>query len=179
MTARLARFAAAAAALAMLGPLAPSSLAAGSKARAEVKDRDGKTLGSVDLVETTAGVLIKAKLAGLPPGPHAFHIHETGTCEGDFASAGAIFNPVGAKHGLLNEAGPMVGDLPNLYVVASGEVEVELVGLSVPLAIEAEGSILDEDGSALVIFEKPDDHEADDEDQGGARIACGVISALE
>ena len=91
---------------------ASSSLHAfGEKATADIKGADGKDLGSVKIVETTAGVLIRAKLKGLPPGPHALHVHETGKCEGDFKSANAIYNPLGAKHGFLNDEGPMVGDL--------------------------------------------------------------------
>ena len=68
--------------------------AAGDKASAEIKDGSGKSLGTAEIQATPAGALIKLKLAGLPPGPHAIHVHETGTCEGNFASAGAIYNPL-------------------------------------------------------------------------------------
>ncbi len=101
--------------------------AAGDKATGEIKDRDGKSLGTVEIVATSAGALIKLKLTGLPAGPHAIHFHETGTCEGDLSSAGAIYNPLGATHGLLSEEGPMAGDLTNIHADASGQVEAELL----------------------------------------------------
>jgi Cu-Zn family superoxide dismutase len=150
--------------------------AAGEKATGELKDKDGKSLGTAEIVATSAGALIKLKLTGLPPGPHAIHLHETGTCEGDLASAGAIYNPLGAAHGLLAEDGPMAGDLTNIYADASGQVEVELLSPFVNLSKDAEESIFDADGSALVIFEKADDHQTDPEGNAGARIACGAIT---
>jgi Cu-Zn family superoxide dismutase len=151
------------------------ALAVGEKASSQVKDRDGKDVGSIEIVETTAGVLVKAKLKGLPPGPHGFHIHTTGKCDGDFASAGAIYNPLGAKHGFLNEEGPMVGDLANLIVGANGEVEVELLSPFVTLSTDAEESVFDEDGTSIVVFEKADDYVSEPEGGAGARIACGTI----
>ena len=154
--------------------LDPAS-AAGEKASGEIKDKEGKSLGNAEIVATSAGALIKLKLTGLPPGPHAIHLHETGTCEGDLASAGAIYNPLGAAHGLLSEEGPMAGDLTNIYVAASGEVEVELLSPFINLSKDAEESIFDADGTALVIFEKADDHQTDPEGNAGARIACGAI----
>jgi superoxide dismutase, Cu-Zn family len=153
-----------------------ASWAAGEKASVEVKDRDGKSLGTAEIQATPAGALIKLKLTGLPPGAHAIHVHETGTCEGDFASAGAIFNPLGAAHGFLTEDGPMAGDLPNVFAAASGELEAELLSTHLPMTKDGDESIFDTDGAALVIFEKADDHETDPEGNSGARIACGTIS---
>lgn len=150
--------------------------AAGEKATSEVKGRDGKSLGTAEIQATPAGALIKLKLTGLPPGPHAIHVHETGTCEGDFSSAGAIYNPLGAAHGFLNEEGPMAGDLPNVFAAASGELEAELLSPHLPLTKDGDDSVFDADSAALVIFEKGDDHETDPEGSAGARIACGTIS---
>ena len=150
--------------------------AVGEMAQAEVKSRDGKDLGKIRVIETTAGVLIRVKLKGLTPGSHGFHITGIGKCEGDFESAGPIYNPLGAKHGFLNAEGPMAGDLPNLVVPASGEVEMDLVSAFVTLNKESEDSLLDNDGAAFIIHEKPDDYKADPQGNSGARIACGVFS---
>lgn len=152
------------------------AFALGERASADVKGRDGKSLGTVQFTETMAGVLLLVSLKGLPPGSHGFHIHVTGKCEGDFKSAGAIYNPLGAKHGFLNEEGPMVGDLNNLVVGANGEVETELLSPFVTLNKAAEDSLFDADGSALVIFEKADDYQTDPEGNAGARIACGIVA---
>jgi Cu-Zn family superoxide dismutase len=150
--------------------------AAGEKVTGEIKDKDGKSLGTAEIMATSAGALIKLKLAGLPPGPHAIHFHETGKCDGDLSSAGAIYNPLGATHGLLSEEGPMAGDLTNIYADATGQVEAELLSPFVSLSKDAEESIFDADGAALVIFEKADDHQTDPEGGAGARIACGAMT---
>ncbi len=151
------------------------AMAAGQKAQAEFKTLDGRDTGSVRMVETTAGVLMRFKFKGLTPGQHGLHVHETGKCEADFKSAGAIYNPLGAKHGYLNDEGPMVGDLPNIFVGPSGEVEVELISPFVTLNRDAEESIFDADGTSLILFEKADDYLSEPEGNAGARIACGVI----
>jgi Cu-Zn family superoxide dismutase len=164
------------AAVAFLALTSASALALGEKAVAEIKGRDGKSLGTVELVETMAGVLMSVKLKGLAPGAHGFHIHDTGKCEGDFASAGAIYNPLGAKHGFLNEEGPMAGDLSNLIAGPSGAVETEILSPFVTLNKAAEESLFDANGTSIVVFEKPDDHQSEPEGGAGGRIGCGVIT---
>lgn len=153
--------------------------AMGESARAELRLRDGSEIGRVKLIETTSGVLLRVRLKGLAAGTHGFHIHEQGKCDGDFESAGAIFNPLGAKHGYLNEEGPMVGDLPNLVVPASGEIEVDFLSPFATLSKDAEDTLHDTNGSSLVIFDKPDDYTSDPAGNAGTRIACGVIVATK
>jgi superoxide dismutase, Cu-Zn family len=162
---------------AMVLAYVPASYAVGEKAFADLKTRDGKDVGRIKLVETTAGILIRLKLKGLPSGSHGFHIHESGKCEGDFESAGGILNPLGAKHGYLNDEGPMMGDLPNLIVPSSGEVEIDLVSAFATIAKDAEDTLIDADGAAFIIFERPDDYTSDPIGNAGSRIACGVITA--
>jgi superoxide dismutase, Cu-Zn family len=164
---------------ATLGHVTVPAAAVGEKAFAEMRGRDGRELGRIRLYETTAGVLMRIKLKGLAPGAHGFHIHEVGKCEADFESAGGILNPLGAKHGYLNDEGPMVGDLPNLIVPASGDIEVEFLSPFATLAKDAEDTLLDNNGSALVIFEKPDDYTTDPLGNTGARLACGAITTLK
>lgn len=142
--------------LAVAGP--QPSYAASEAAVAKMKLVDGTGAGSISLSETNAGILIKFELQGLTPGPHAIHVHETGKCEADFASAGAIHNPLGAGHGFLNSEGPMSGDLPNIHASADGKANGELLSNFLSLSRDSEDSIFDSDGSSLVIFEKPDDH---------------------
>lgn len=163
-------------ALALLAVASAAPAAAvGEQALARIKGRDGRELGVVRLLETTAGVLLFAKLSGLSQGPHGFHFHETGNCTGDFSSAGGIYNPLEARHGLLNAEGPMVGDLPNLVASESGTVEVELLSPFVTLSTDTEEPLLDADGAALVVFERPDDYATDPDGAAGARIGCGVV----
>lgn len=151
------------------------AFAAGEMAFAAIKLSNGADAGVVTLTEATAGVLLRFELKGLPPGVHSFKVHEAGACDGDFKSSGAIYNPLGAKHGFLNDEGPMAGDLPNLYVSADGTANGEVLSPFLTLSKEAEETLFDADGSALVIYEKADDYQTDPEGDAGSRIACGKI----
>jgi superoxide dismutase, Cu-Zn family len=162
----------ASAAVALSGP----AFAVGETATAVVKLANGTDAGTVVFTEGTAGVLLKFELKGLPPGAHAVHVHETGKCEGDLSSAGGIYNPLGAKHGFLHDEGPMAGDLPNIYASADGSVIAEVLSPFLTLSTEAEESLFDADGAAIVIQEKADDYAAEPDGGAGARLACGVIS---
>lgn len=157
--------------------LSTHTWAVGETATATLKSADGKDAGTIGFMEATAGVLLKYELKGLPPGPHALHVHETGKCEGDFSSAGAIYNPLGAKHGFLHDEGPMAGDLPNIYVATDGTAVGELLSPFLTLSKEAEETLFDSDKTAIVLFEKADDYETDPEGGAGKRIACGVLVA--
>jgi superoxide dismutase, Cu-Zn family len=162
----------------MIVSLLLSGLLAGTAeartARAELKSADGKTVGEATLEQTPNGVLIKANLTGLPPGDHAFHIHEVGKCEPPFESAGGHFNPTGKKHGRDNPQGAHAGDLPNIQVMDGRPAKVEVVARDISLD-GGPGSLFDGDGAALVIHAKADDGKTDPSGNAGDRIACGVI----
>jgi Cu-Zn family superoxide dismutase len=165
--------------IAALGGMAALLLTAGAvsaqSSKAELKGKDGKIIGTATVTATGAGSLVAIKAEGLGPGAHAVRFFDTGKCEGDFTSAGSIYNPLGAKHGLLNEDGPMSGDLPNVFAAADGKAEAELLTPLVHLASDEEAKLLDEDGAAILIFEKGDDHLTDPGGGAGAAIACGVL----
>jgi Cu-Zn family superoxide dismutase len=144
-------------------------------AKATLKDQAGKDVGTVQLVETPHGVLLKLALKGVVPGEHAFHVHAVGKCEPPFTSAGGHFNPAGKKHGLAVAEGAHAGDMPNLHVPASGELMVEILNGGVTLAKGKPNSVLDTDGSAIVIHAGVDDYKSDPTGNAGDRIACGVI----
>jgi Cu-Zn family superoxide dismutase len=67
------------------------------------------------------------------------------------------------------------GDLPNLHVPQSGDLSVEVLNREVTLEKGKPNSLLDSDGSALVIHAKADDYKSDPAGNAGDRIACGVI----
>ena len=146
------------------------------EAKAELKMADGKKVGEATLTETKMGVLISATLENLPPGVHAFHIHETGKCEAPFKTAGGHFNPEGAKHGMMSEMGKHAGDLPNIHVPDGGKLSIETLAHDVTLKPGQKNSLFDADGSALVIHAKADDNLGDPAGNAGDRIACGVIA---
>lgn len=167
--------AAALAVLALVPQAQSMSHGAMMQATATMQDADGNDVGTVSLDENGNGVLIRAELSGLPPGEHAFHIHETGSCEDGFAAAGDHYNPTGAEHGTLNPAGAHAGDTPNIWVAESGDAVHHVITADVTLADDADNTLFDDDGSAIVIHENPDSYEADA--GAGGRIACGVIEA--
>ena len=152
-------------------PAAP--LAVGATATAQMAAPDGAAMGTVTLTQGPHGVIIAADVSGLTPGGHGFHIHETGSCTPDFAAAGDHFTPKERGHGYAHEGGFHAGDLPNVYAAADGTVRVDVFTSDVTLTAGLAHSLFDEDGSAIIIHEKPDTY---GEDAGaGGRVACGVI----
>jgi superoxide dismutase, Cu-Zn family len=146
-----------------------------NSATAVLHDARGQVVGTATLVEVTGGVRVLIEAKGLPSGPKGVHIHEVGRCDPpDFISAGGHFNPDGRKHGLLNPEGPHAGDLPNITVGDDGAGRLESMNERITLAA-GPASILDGDGSAIVIHAGPDDFMTDPAGDSGARIACGVI----
>jgi len=136
----------------------------------------GKTLGSAELTETNTGVRIRLLLNGLEPGDKAIHFHGVGKCEQpSFESAGSHVNPTKKQHGFDNPKGYHAGDLPNLKVSKEGKVDLEITTPMVTLEKGKSNSLLDKDGSAIVIHEKADDYVTDPSGNSGERIACGVI----
>jgi superoxide dismutase, Cu-Zn family len=162
-------------------PVGKTNIASGTNiaepesAKAEIKDASGRLVGRATLTQTSEGVRIQTTLAGLPMGTHGLHIHEAGRCEPPFATAGGHFNPEPKQHGKDNKMGRHAGDLPNLAVPENGRVIVDLVEPMVSLRSGA-NSLMDGDGSALVVHEWGDDNRTDPDGNAGSRIACGVIT---
>lgn len=155
--------------------LACGGSAADGKATAEMKGPDGKSIGTLTLTAEGEDILIQGELAGLTPGEHAFHIHETGKCDGpDFKSAGGHYNPENTKHGKI-EGGSHAGDMDNLVVGGDGSVKIEVANGLVSLKKGEDGFLLDDDGSAIVIHAKADDYKSQPAGDAGGRVACGVI----
>jgi Cu-Zn family superoxide dismutase len=63
--------------------------------------------------------------------------------------------------------------MPNLHVPESGTLQIEVLNSTVALT---ETSLLDDDGSAIVIHAAADDYKSDPAGNAGDRIACGVIT---
>lgn len=145
-------------------------------AKAELKDAQGAAVGTVELNETPAGVLLAVSLENVAAGAHGFHIHAVGKCEGPaFTSAGGHFNPRNHKHGMMSKDGHHAGDLPNLHVPQGGRHKAEMLAPGVTLRKGQPHSLMDEDGASVVLHAGPDDHKSDPAGESGARIACGVV----
>lgn len=160
---------------AALGTVAaqPAPLQASDSVQTVIRDASGKEVGQAILTEAAHGVIVKVKFASLPPGSHAFHIHDVGQCEPPFTTAGGHFNPGNTKHGFANSAGYHGGDMPNVDVPASGAIEVEVF---VPdVSLHDKNKLFDTDGSALIVHAGVDDYRTDPAGNAGDRIACGVL----
>jgi Cu-Zn family superoxide dismutase len=160
----------------ILGAGIASAQAPAVTASATIADAMGKTVGTATLREVRGGVLIKVDLTGAPAGTHALHVHTTGKCEAPmFTTAGGHFAPGGTKHGLMAAEGPHAGDLPNIYVPADGKLSLEVLESDVTLS-PGPRSLLDADGSAIVLHATADDYMTDPAGNAGGRIACGVVA---
>lgn len=137
---------------------------------------EGKEIGKVQFEEQADGVKISLQAEGLTPGVHGIHIHETGVCTApSFESAGGHFNPNKKEHGFENPKGYHAGDLPNIEVGEDGKIVTQITTDEITLKKGEPNSILDTDGSALVIHADPDDYKTDPAGNSGARVACAAI----
>src|SRR5688500_17662916 len=149
----------------------------GRRATAPMRVASGQAVGTLTLRDAPGQPLtIEGELAGLPAGTHGIHIHAVGQSDatGEVASAGPHLNPASRKHGLENAEGPHAGDLPNLVVGADGRAVVRMTTPRVTLGREA-ATLLDADGSAVVVHASADDKRTDPSGNSDARVECGEM----
>ena len=128
--------------------------------------------GNVTFTQKGDKVVVVAKVTGLAPGSHGFHIHEKGDCSsGDGMSAGGHFNPFGKPHAHPSTSDRHAGDMPMLVVDSAGnasltaELDVITIG----------GGSADVIGKGVIVHKDPDDFRTQPTGNAGARIACGVV----
>ena len=165
----------AACALAVTGCQSVYDLPTERIASARLTLANGVPAGTAQLLAVGDTVSLAIAATGIPAGAHGFHLHTTGKCERpDFQSAGGHLNPTNEGHGLDDDDGSHLGDLPNLIVPASGTVTatVDLRGSRTDI----ERYLFDSDGTAVMIHADPDDGTSEPSGNAGSRIACGVLT---
>ena len=143
------------------------------KATATLEPTKGNTAnGTVTFTQKGDRVVVDARVAGLTPGGHGFHIHEKGDCSsGDGMSTGGHFNPRSKPHAAQTTMDRHTGDIPMLVADANGNAT-----LTVELDLMTIGSgDTDIVGRGLIVHKDPDDYTTQPTGNSGARIACGVI----
>ncbi len=141
---------------------------------------------TIEFTDGFATVTVETTTPGeLTPGFHGLHIHQVGSCEGDFTSAGGHFQAEG------HSGHPSSGDLSSLQVRSDGSAKL----VTTTDAFTAE-ELLTGTKTAIVIHEKADnfgnipaekyqqvngtpgpDQQTLSTGDAGGRVACGVISA--
>ncbi|KAG0228025.1 Cu,Zn-superoxide dismutase [Mortierella sp. GBAus27b] len=125
-----------------------------------------------------APVRVSAKVTGLTPGHHGFHIHEFGDNSNGCVSAGAHFNPHGKSHGNPENVDRHVGDLGNITANAEGLATLEYEDKHNLLKLNGPYSVI---GRTIVVHKDQDDLGAGGHTDSlttghaGDRLACGVI----
>jgi Cu-Zn family superoxide dismutase len=156
-----------------------------NSALVRMRDPSGQSVGTVHMHKSGDRVFVRARVHGLMPGFHGFHVHETGKCEGGtgFTTAGDHHNPSGDTHGAH------AGDLPVLFVMDNGRAIAGFATDSFRM-----GELFDADGSAVIIHVGRDnyanipsryhshaentmgpDSETLATGDAGDRVACGVV----
>ena len=140
-------------------------------------DGGSSVSGVVRMVQHGTGkTKITARIEGLTPGLHGFHIHQYGNLSEGCKSAGPHFNPFGLTHGAPDADERHVGDLGNVTAGADGVAVYELEDHLVQLT--GENSVI---GRSFVVHAGVDDlglggHElSKTTGNAGGRLACGTI----
>lgn len=138
---------------------------------------NGSAVGTAQLRQAAGGLVsVDVNISALTPGAHGIHFHAVGMCEGAtaFSTAGAHYNPLNREHGLERPGGAHAGDAPNLVAGANGSASVSFTTDRVTLTPGAT-SLVDADGSALVVHAGADDQVSQPSGNSGGRVACGVV----
>lgn len=130
--------------------------------------------GTLTFAERDGVVEVSGPIAGLKPGKHGFHVHETGNCDcPDAKCAGGHFAPAGNPHGAPSDAKRHVGDLGNVTADDSGVATIDIEDKVISL--QGEHSII---GKAMVVHAGADDLHSQPSGDSGDRVACGVVKAV-
>lgn len=148
-------------------------------ASANLVNTNGATIGTARFSQSGEGPMsMTVTASGLPAGQHGIHFHEFGVADPNaspaFGTAGEHYNPSARQHGLDNPNGTHGGDLANLTADAQGNANYTATTDRVTLSAGSR-TLLDANGSSLIIHANTDDQKTDPSGNSGGRIAGGVV----
>jgi Cu-Zn family superoxide dismutase len=154
--------------------VAQQSKPADKPVTAVIKDASGQSVGkAVFSAAQPHGVKLDLDITHLPPGKHAFHIHQRPDCDAseEFNTAGLQYDPTGEMYGNDHHAahsGTAAGD-PGMTVDvdATGKGHLSMVFHKLTMGSD-DRSLFNKNGTAIIFHAAPGA-------QGPTRIACGVI----
>jgi Cu-Zn family superoxide dismutase len=140
----------------------------------DIKDAKSQSVGkAVFSAAQPHGVKLDLTITNLPPGKHAFHIHQRPDCDQseEFNTAGLQYDPTGEMYGNDKHAahtGPAAGDPGTTVEVGSnGKGHLTLVFHKLTMG-DDDHSIFAKGGTAMIFHAAPGA-------PGPTRIACAVI----
>ena len=139
-------------------------------------DGIGAAIGTITLKDGNHGLIVAPGLRDLPPGNHAFHIHENPNCgpgekDGKMVAgllAGGHYDPAGKGHGMKHGGHDKPhGNLPQLVAAADGTATEPVPNDKLKVAQIR--------GCAIIVHRYGENYPGKPKG-GGSRYACGVIS---
>ena len=140
-------------------------------------DGVGAPIGTILLKDSHHGMMVTPNLTDLPPGAHAFHIHQNPNCGAAMKGgkkvaglmAGGHYNPTKVGHGKGMKHGHGMkphGDLPDISAGADGTATKGVMTDKVKV---------DQIRGRAIMIHRYGTNEAGKPKGGGARFACGII----
>jgi Cu-Zn family superoxide dismutase len=135
----------------------------------QLKSADGNQVGTatIDFANGYATVTVEAgPNQVLSPGFHGLQIHSVGKCDGDFNSAGSVYQAPD------HTGFPASGDLTALQVRNDGSAK-----LVTTTNLFTASDLRSSSGTALIVHQTADNLSGPSTGESGKRVACGVLAA--
>jgi Cu-Zn family superoxide dismutase len=174
-------------------PATPKSYADVGAVNVILMNAAGDDVGSAIFTPDADGkihIVVQVQDTTLAEGSHGIHVHQAGVCDASgsepFSSAGEHLNPNASHHGapelatpgtMANAEDAHAGDLGNIMIAADGTGHLETDNNLFVLTSGQPNSLLDADGSAIIIHQGTDDLKTDPSGDSGPRAICGIIFA--
>ncbi len=129
--------------------------------------------GIVRFTQGDGHVVVEARIFGLTPGSHGFHVHQFGDITAsDGTSTGGHFNPMGHMHSAPDAETRHVGDLGNIVANADGVARYRRMDQFISLDPSSAAFIV---GRGIIVHAGEDDLTSQPTGAAGSRLASGVI----